>query len=519
MTLDRRDVLLGMAGLAGLAVAGCGGGGGGGSSPDETGGGGGDGGGSGPGPTPIDLSPPPQPNANGRNLLVILMDDMGPHTSAYGTPGLSTPNMDALAAAGARYQHAYITMSTCSASRSALFTGLYNFTTGATFNVQEYVGSAESLAADDPSWLRDANSQYNRFKIRTPEPTLIELLKKAGYFTGLQHKFHRSPHTRFPFDRWDPVTPGVSRYSQVVDFLTQAKGQGQPWYLEHCISFPHRPWPDSSKQPSSIDRSVVQPPGHLPDTDVVRTDWSEYLAAVRSADGAVGQVMQALQESGMADNTLVVLMGDNGVEYHRGKATTYNLGLQVPLLIKGPGVVPGGVRAELFAGVDLLPTVLDALGLVTVGRQHGVSHYPLLSGADTAAPNSVLVGLGLALDSRAADRSIFDGRYQLLYMPDPTATYVVDDLKLITPWRNPVYSHIVDNRSVDGFADAYRLLDLADHDLRDFTRPRFELYDLQSDPWEIRDLAADPAHADTLQRLRSQLGSWMARYDDPVPRP
>ena len=183
---------------------------------------------------------------------------------------------------------------------------MYNFTTGATFNVQEYVGSAESLAAEDPSWLRDANSQYNRFKIRTPEPTLIELLKKAGYFTGLQHKFHRSPHTRFPFDRWDPVMPGVSRYSQVVDFLSQAKGQGQPWYLEHCISFPHRPWPDSSKQPSSIDRSVVQPPGHLPDTDVVRTDWSEYLAAVRSADGAVGQVMQALQESGMADNTLVV---------------------------------------------------------------------------------------------------------------------------------------------------------------------------------------------------------------------
>jgi N-sulfoglucosamine sulfohydrolase len=507
MKLNRREVLQGMLGLAGTVAAGCGG--------DRSHGDGGDDGGA---PGDI-LTPPPQPNANGRNLLVMLMDDMGPHTGAYGTPGLTTPHMDRLAAEGARYERAYVTIATCSASRSSLFTGLYNFTTGATFNVQEFIGSAEALAATSPPWLNDPASQYNRFGIRSPEPTLTELLKAAGYYTGLQHKFHRSPHTRFPFDRWDPQTAAVPRPIQVAEFLAEARARGQPWYLEHSIGLPHRPWPDSSARPTGIDPAATVPPAHLPDTPVVRTDWAEYLAALRNADTAVGQVLQALDESGQADNTVVVLIGDNGIEYHRGKASTYNLGLQVPLLWRGPGIVAGSVRRELFSGVDLMPTLLDLLGLVTIGRQHGRSHAGVLTGRTTAAPNTELVGLGLQFDGRAADRSLLDGRYQLLFMPDPTATFIVDDLKLIDPWRNPVYSHIVDNRSVEAFVQAYRLLDLADHDLVEFQRPRFELYDLAADPWQVRDLSGDPVHAATLNRLRERLGNWMDRHGDPGPRP
>lgn len=446
-----------------------------------------------------------------RNVLLIFTEDHGAQLGAYGTPGVLTPNMDALARAGTLYRQAYISFATCTGSKSAIMTGRINHSIGVTANVQDYVGSYEQLAAENPPWFSDPNSEYNRFRIRDDVPTLIEVLHAQGYYLGLQNKLHMSPHRKFPFDRWyrDDRKP----YEQVSDFIRDAQAGRRPWYLQHVINVSHRPYPDADARPLDVDAAAVQPPAYLPDTPTVRQDWSEYLQAVRDADRHVGLVLDALRDSGEAERTLVVLLGDHGPSYHRSKYTTYRLGLQVPLIVAGPNVVAGAVRDGLFSGIDLMPTLLDVLQVSPPAGIQGRSHARELSGVDSRAVREFVIG------ETGSDRSISDGRYRLVFMPDPAATFMPADNRDFDPWRNRVYRHIVEHRQDSGFASFYRLLDMADVALPDFTRPRLELYDELNDPWAINDLADDAAHAGVRDRLRLALRDWMDDTADPVARP
>jgi N-sulfoglucosamine sulfohydrolase len=454
------------------------------------------------------LSLPPVPdNATGLNVLLIITEDHGPQSGAYGTPGVSTPNMDRLAQMGARYSRAYITVASCSPSKSAMYTGLYNHVTGALLNVPEFFGSHEQLQSEKPDWFANQNSIYHQMALKTKEPTLIEILKHAGYFTGINNKFHRSPHTRYPFDRWEKIQKGgPTHYQLVTSFIKEAQKEFKPWFLEHNIQQTHRPW--RTPEHLEINKALIEPPGHLPDTETTRLDWSSYLNSIQLADNQVGQILEALEDNGELDNTLIVMTGDHGMPYHRAKFSVYNLGLHVPLFICAPGIKAGMVLDELFSSVDILPTLLEFLGLETVGRVDGVSHYPLLVGISDVTPRNHLVG------SFNTDRSITDGRYHLIFMPDPEDTKLSSGSKNVVPWGNAVYAHIIENKATPGFEDAYRLLDLADHNLPEYTRPRFELYDLFYDPWELIDLSKNPDYAKVLYCMQSLLSQWMESYED-----
>jgi N-sulfoglucosamine sulfohydrolase len=419
--------------------------------------------------------------------------------------------MDGLAQQGALYHHAWTTLATCTGSKSAVFTGLHNHNSGARGNVQEYVGSAAQLGADSPEWFVDVDSPYNRFRICDDVPTLVELLSRSGFYTGLQNKFHLSPHRKFPYDHWSG--PSQTHRRDVKGFIAEAAELELPWMLVHVIATPHRPYPPSGASGLPVDAASVAPPAHLPDSDVVRQDWSEYLEAIQVADGHLGDVLGALDASGEADRTLVLFMGDHGPAYHRGKWTSYDLGLRVPLVLRGPGIVPGSAPSDPLSTVDLLPTLLDFLGVPTPGGLDGVSHYPRLTGSDTEPARRYAVGVA------ASDRSISDGRFRLVFMPQADDTVIPADNQMTEPWRNPVYDHVHANAATPGFERAYRLLDLADARLPGFRRPRFELYDGDSDPWEVDDLAARPAHAETLQRLRQALAEWMDEHADHGERP
>jgi N-sulfoglucosamine sulfohydrolase len=457
-------------------------------------------------PPPPDERPPPP--AGKLNVLFVIMEDLGALGGAYGTPGLHTPNMDALAASGAVYRRVWVTMGSCTTSKASLFTGRYNQLMGVTDNSTEFVGSYEDLVAANPDWFQDHSSVYYRYAIPDAVPTLIEVLWHAGYYLGLQNKFHQSPHKKFPYDHWYQVSYGDS-YKEVSDFIAEAKATQRPWFLVHNIGEPHRPWPDSTKVSSDVDPSVLDLPAHLPDDAVTRRDYEEHMLAIERADLRVGQALQALRDSGEASRTLIVLMGDNGMEYHRGKFSTYNLGLQVAGMFAGPGIAAGGMRSELFSGVDFMPTVLDFLAVAQPGGMNGVSHKALLTGASNAPPRGVLLG------NTRSDRSITDGRYTLIFQPVAADTFLPDDLRLQSPWRNAVYDHIVANANNSAFAEAYRLLDLADATLTRFDRPRFELYDFTTDPWQIHDLAADPAYAGVLEHLKADLRNHMQAIGDP----
>lgn len=480
---------------------------------------------SGSGSNPIVPGPPPalpacatapaagtaQAPALATNILFIVTEDQGMQLGAIGTAGLLTPNMDGLAAEGVLLTNAHVTLATCTGSKSSIFTGFYNHSSGATGNVNEFVGSAQelaALAANDPAyaWFNKPDSPYNRNRIRADIPTLIEILRDAGYYTGLHNKFHLSPHSKFPYDQWDSRN---SSNLQVSEFIAQAASTGKPWFLTHVIGTSHRPYPDYDDPGTvrTVDPAAVSPPAHLPLTSVIRKDWAEYLAAIEKADQRVGQVLQALQNSGTAGNTLVVFMGDHGPSYHRGKLTTYGFGLRAPVIFRGPGVPAGTVQPALFSNVDMMATMLDFLGHPAPPTQ-GVSFRALLTAGSSTTPRHCVVG------ESSSDRSIFDGRYRLIETPLPADTNMPADNRDFDPWRNRVYSHILDNATTPGFELAYRLLDLADAALPTFDRPAFELYDDSADPWEVEDLAADPLLGSERQRLADLLDVWRAQTTD-----
>lgn len=453
--------------------------------------------------------PPHPPLA--KNVLLIFTEDQGAHAGYLGTPGAVTPATDALVARGASFPNTYITYASCTGSKAAIITGRYNHTIGVNGNVQEYIGSNEQLQAENPPWLTDPNSPYNRNRIREQYPTLIEVLHANGYYLGLQNKLHMSPHSKFPFDVW--YEEDGKPYEQVTDFIGKAAAAGKPWFLQHVVNISHRPYPNADTQALDIDQSAVSPPPHLPPTAVSRQDWAEYLQAVLYADQRVGRVLEALRDSGQEDETLIVLLGDHGPSYHRGKLTTYDLGLHVAMSVVGPSIAPGGRYPQLISGVDLMPTLLGYMGITPPTGLQGISFESTLTGGAQSRIRDHVVG------ETASDRSIYDGRYRLVYMPDAAGTSMAADNRDFDPWRNRVYSHIRDNKDSPGFELFYRLLDLADSQLPMFQRPRFELFDTQADPGELNDLYGNPAHADAQNRLLGELRSWMEQTADTLPRP
>lgn len=447
-----------------------------------------------------------------RNVLMLFTEDQGMQLGALGTPGLSTPHMDALAARGTLFTQAYITLATCTGAKSSIFTGLSNYTTGATGNVQEFIGSAAQLEAADPPWLRDRRSAYNRYRISDEATTLVERFRAAGFYTGLQNKFHLAPHDKFPYHQWYPEA--ADNHAQINAFLDQAQQARQPWFLVHVIGDPHRPYPNGDQRALAIDTRQIELPAHLPDTATARQDWAEYLQAIQDADVRLGRVMLALDERGQLADTVIVFLGDHGPAYHRGKFSTYDLGLRVPLILAGPGIPATTDRSSVISGLDIAPTLLEMLDLPALEKSHGISYYAAMMGAQEVA-----LRREYAMGTVRTDRSITDGRYRLVFMPDRSATEIPADNRLFDPWRNRVYAHIVQNRDQPGFASAYRFLDLADASLRRFERPQFELYDTRQDPWEVDDLMGRPEHAATFERLRAALAAAQIATGDPVRRP
>ena len=279
------------------------------------------------------------------NILLIVTDDQGLQMGAYGTPGVSTPNMDAIANSGVRFNKAYVPHATCSVSRAALLTGTVPHTNGTLVNVNEHFGP-------DPtgeSWYGSPGSPYNLNRIDAALPTLVELLDANGYRTAITSKFHMSPHDRFPFDVWingevNGTDVATNTATTLQQFMTNSAAGSSPFFAMVNIRSPHRPLAgfQTSSQPNP-DPNVVEIPASLPQTQVVKNDWIQYLKAVQRTDDVVGDAMQSLNASGLEDDTIVIFLGDHGPAYHNAKWTPYDFGLHVPLVIKGPGIEQGVV--------------------------------------------------------------------------------------------------------------------------------------------------------------------------------
>jgi len=438
------------------------------------------------------------------NILFILTEDQGAHMGALGTPDVKTPNMDALAASATLFRCAYVAYPVCSASKACIMTGLHSHTNGLVNNTNNYLKPAAKLTEVEKN-----APPYVHTRIRSTAPTLIEVLKANGYRTSVAGKLHVSPNERFPYDEFIPKLGGKQALAGVIK-----RASGKPWFLMHnTITHTHRPYVDSEKQPIGIDPAKVTLPAHLPDTPTARRDWAEYLDGVERDDADVGEVLAALHESGQEDNTIVIFMGDHGPAYQHGKMTPFELGLHIPLIIRLPGAKPL-VSDELVSELDLLPTLQEVLGIKYESPLHGLSLKPLLEGQANAKGHDFIFGevsgRSLNLLRGMEERSVLDATHQLVVRCKLDEPKVINaDLRDMKPWLNRIYGETV--RVKEQFPEAYRILSEMDPQALRGKPPALELYDLKRDPFELHNLANDPAHLADLERLYAAMKQW---HDD-----
>lgn len=443
------------------------------------------------------------------NVLLILTEDQGTQAGYLGTLGIQTPNMDALARSAVVFEKASVVYPVCSASKAALYTGLYNHANGILNNTLNYHKPLAQITEAEKSV-----PLYQRNRIKAEVATLTELLARAGYYQGVTHKIHVAPAEKFPYDAF---LPNPSQ-RVATEFIQRAHEKQKPWFLLYNIPNSHRPYPNSDQRPIRVKPAEVKLPSYLPDTPEVRKDWAEYLAGIEEADALMGGALAALKASGDDSNTLVLFLGDHGPSFPHGKMSLYDLGLRTPLLIRPPGVQTPRRTDALASTVDLLPTILDYAGITPPPGLHGKSLRPILEGKPGArgaeAVFAEISHLGPLPNSGMQERCVFDGRYRLIYREGPPKAWrqVNADLKDPKPWGNRSYNETV--RVKDQFPVAFRVLQEMDPQSFGITLPPFELYDTKTDPDELTNLAADPVQRPHLRRLHGLLQTWARETKD-----
>lgn len=295
----------------------------------------------------IQLAAPSAAAHDRPNILLITSEDNGPQLSCYGDRYVRTPNLDRLAAAGIRFDRAFVATASCSESRAALLTGLYPHQNG-------QIGLAP---------------YYRMFG---ELPNMASLLQASGYRTGLIGKLHVLPDSAFPFHYRPDVREcntyterNVARVAELAGSFFYA--DEAPFFLMVNYADAHLPFlrQQHDLPTTPIVAADVRP---LPwiglDTLRLRASQADYYNCLLRLDAGVGQLLTALHMSGHADNTLVIYLGDHGAQFPRGKLASYESGLHVPLILRWPKKIPAGqVNDELVSTVDLLPTVLAAAGI------------------------------------------------------------------------------------------------------------------------------------------------------------
>src|SRR5262245_25015061 len=398
------------------------------------------------------------------NILWLVAEDFGPHLGCYGTKQVSTPNLDRLAADGVRYTRFFTTAPVCSPSRSAFMTGMYQTTIGA-HNHRSHRDDGFGLPRGVrllTDWFRDAG--YFTANIRhLPGPIEWKGTAKTDWNFAYQGK-------PFDSDRWSDLKAH------------------QPFFAQINFQETHRAF----QAPRHADPGQVELPPWTPDHPVAREDMAKYLDAATELDRKVGQILQQLEADGLADHTVVVFFGDNGEAHIRSKQFCYESGLRVPLLIRWPKAlaVPrhftvGTVDERLLMAIDLAPTMLDLAGAKKPAKMQG----EIFLGNHSAKPREYIFGARDRCDETVLRfRTVRDQRYRYIRNFTPERPFLQPNEYKEKSY--PVWNLLKELNAAGKLTPPQAALCAP-------TMPAEELYDLQTDPHEVNNLAASPAHQDT----------------------
>jgi N-sulfoglucosamine sulfohydrolase len=411
------------------------------------------------------------------NFVVIIADDMSwDDVGAYGHPTLRTPNLDRLAREGMRFDRAFVTVSSCSPSRASIITGLYPHQTG-----------AEQL----------------HWPLPAAQLTFVELLREAGYWTAAAGKWHLGDAVKSRFDELKEGG-GASGAENWVPVLRD-RPHGQPFFLWLAAIDPHRPYTDGILAEPTRPEDVVVPP-YMPDVPEVRRDLALYYDEVTRMDGFIGQVLDELHVQGVAENTFILFLADNGRPFPRDKTTSYDSGIQTPWIVRWPQqVAAGSSTRSLVSSVDIAPTLLRLANVPVPPRFQGYSFAPILRDPDAVVRDYVFAERNWH-DFDDYGRAVRDTRYKYIrnYYHDQPGTPPADAL------AGPSFQAIRALRD-SGALTPYQV------DALFRPRPFEELYDLDIDPHEMNNLVHEPAHVHALNRLRQVLDDWREATGDRLP--
>ena len=411
------------------------------------------------------------------NILWIIAEDFSPDLGCYGNKLVATPRIDALAARGMRFENAFVTGPVCSASRSALATGMYQTSINA-HNHRSH--------RDDGFSLPDAVHVFTHY------------LRQAGYHTSNlrnRHGLQGTGKTDFNFN--------VERPFDADDWSDRKPGQ--PFYAQINFNETHRAF--HRFEGRRIDPATITLPPYYPDHPAIRLDWAMYLETTQHLDAKVGRVLDRLEKEGLTNDTIVFFFGDHGRPMPRGKQFLYDEGIRIPLMVHVPGRfrVPayraGAVNTDLVSSIDITATTLALAGVPVPARMEG---RPFL-GENVRRREHIIAARDRCDETVDRIRCVRDRRFKYIRNGYPDRPYtqqnVYKDLSY-PPLR--VMRDLKEQGRLTGAAAAFM----------GERRPAEELYDLQTDPHEVRNLAGESAQAPRLQAMRATLNDWIRETRD-----
>ena len=433
------------------------------------------------------------------NIVFIITDDMSwAHLGAYGNDEVETPNLDRLAQEGVVFENAFVSTPSCTPSRASILTGRNGFE------------------------LEEGATLWGYLPARFP--TYTELLAEHGYRVGATGKgwapgflIDRDvnpagrPYNRIrlkPFgDQFDSLAMSDIDYTANFEAFLDSTEADRPFSFWIGTFEPHRGYTPGVAAARGKDTALATVPAFLPDVPAVRKDINEYYAEIEHVDDHVGRVMEVLNKRGLQDNTVVVFTSDNGMPFPRAKATLYDYGTRMPLIIWWGDNIDAGRRISEFAShTDIAPTFLEIAGVAAPSEMSGRSLVSLLTTGEPGEASRDAVYMyrerhgfypgtgGMSFPSRA----IRTKDYLLIWNARPDA--MPSDVD-----GSPTKSYMEQNAGE--FPSLYAL---------SFgPRDEYELYDVRSDAFQMRNLAGDEDYADAFDRLRSQLFAYLESRRDP----
>lgn len=432
------------------------------------------------------------------NVLLIVSEDNGPELGCYGDQYAITPNLNAFAADSIRFKTAYVTQAVCSSSRGTMLTGLYPHQNG-------QIGLAT-----------------HRFQMFKAWPTTYSILKDAGYRTGMIGKLHVNPeHVVDDHIDFRSITSSNFAKKNLGDyakrsseFINQAR---RPFFL--TVNLPDAHWPVQNRvegRPKVLlgPNDVAPMPYVGFDNDRLRGHVQGFYNCMTRMDECVGELLDVLDRSGKADNTLVIYIGDHGAQFARGKVYVTEGGLRIPFMVRWPGKVKKGYASDqMVSTIDILPTIVSAAEAALPDGLPGFDLAPILGGDETPIREYLFGERNTdAATLHFPQRAVRDSRYKLIKT-------------LISDRQDPAsHKYLVNGASNFRGSPTYQELETASGETQALyldwlNPPEYQLFDLQNDPSEFSNLADVPAMRKTKERLIKRLERWQLETGDMIRHP